>query len=156
MSANAKGCRQNCEEAKYLHDWFEVPPQHVCQCLNSEVHGAFSSDQDRPLPLSFAFLDSLTNPNNATGSIPNASIYGLVEHHHTAGEFGIAQTKSGGAGLANDYITWAKEGAECLCQSVSAFTRRSIGVTYAPEEILLEAVVGLEVELWIWVPSDAS
>lgn len=120
------------------------------------MNGPLSGDEDRPLPLPFAFLDSLTNPNNGAGSIPTAAIYGLVKHHHSAREFGIAQTKSGGAGLANDHITWAKEGAECLCQSVSAFTSRSIGVTYAPEKILLEVVAGLEVELWIWTPSDLS
>ena len=97
-----------------LHDWLEVPPQHICQCLNSEVHGAFSSDEDRPLPLPFAFLDSLTNSNNGTSSIPNTAIYGLVEHHHSAGEFGIAQAESGGTGLTNDNITGAEKGAEFL------------------------------------------
>ena len=99
---------------KYSHNRFQIPPQHIADGLDGKMHRAFTSYKYRSLPLPAALGNGLADANNGTGGIANAAVYGLVERHYVGGKFGVAEAKGRSPGLADDDVTWSKEGAEGL------------------------------------------
>ena len=78
------------------------------------MHASLTRDKDRSFPLPVTFGNSPSHANDRTGRVADTSENGLVEHHDSAGEFGVAETEGRCTCFADDYIAWFEERAECL------------------------------------------